>query len=247
LTVPGEPQRVIVPAGNRLYALDAATGAVIWSSARRTARSARPRSANPNIVGEPRILLGDQAGTLFSLDPRTGRVVATVTAGGAISGSAICDSDAGPHVFLGDGGGNIYAFDESEEFPSPVWRAALGGPIDGSPVLANGVLYAAANPQEGDAQIAALDAASGRLLFDAALPGGPPRRRSSPTEGSSPRPVAATSSPTTAPTPDGSEEVPRCERPESSLSAPRRRSRSPGTRSPPATPAPSRPNKGWVR
>jgi outer membrane protein assembly factor BamB len=39
-------------------------------------------------------------------------------------------------------------------------------------VLANGVLYVATDPEEGDPHIFALDQASGRVLFDGLLPGG---------------------------------------------------------------------------
>jgi outer membrane protein assembly factor BamB len=72
---------------------------------------------------------------------------------------------------LGDGGGNIYAFDTTDEFPPPIWQTALGGPVDGSPALANGVVYAVTDADIGDPGIFALDQATGRLLYQAALPG----------------------------------------------------------------------------
>jgi outer membrane protein assembly factor BamB len=77
-----------------------------------------------------------------------------------------------PWIFLGDDGGNIYAIDQTDERPSPAWQAQIGGPVHGSPLLAGGVLYAATDPRDGDAILVALDAASGRLLADSALPGG---------------------------------------------------------------------------
>jgi outer membrane protein assembly factor BamB len=100
--------------------------------------------------------------------------VASFAASGPISGSpAIGDPNASqPWAFLGDDGGNIYAIDSTDEFPPPIWQAALGGPVDGPPVLANGVLYVATDPEEGDPHIFALDQASGRVLFDGLLPGG---------------------------------------------------------------------------
>ena len=39
-------------------------------------------------------------------------------------------------------------------------------------MLANGVVYVATDPDEGDPHIFALDQASGRILFDGLLPGG---------------------------------------------------------------------------
>jgi outer membrane protein assembly factor BamB len=177
LTAPGEPERVVVAAGARLYALDAASGAVQWS--------ATPSGA---VLGAPavsragNVLVGDAAGTLFSLDARRGTVLGRFSGHGAIAG-AVAIGD--PTIFVGDAGGNIYAFDQTDEQPPiplqppipiqppiPVWQVSLGGPVDGSPVLAGGVLYAATDPSVGRARLVALDAAGGRVLLDAALPAG---------------------------------------------------------------------------
>jgi outer membrane protein assembly factor BamB len=174
LMAPLEPERVIVPAGNMLHALDAETGAVLWTTAPSRSRLGAPSVGDPTIIGDPTILVGDAAGTLFSIDPATGTVKASFAADAPISGSpAIGDpNQSEPWVFLGDGGGNIYAIDQTDELPSPVWKAALGGPVEGPPVLANGVLYVGTEPEIGDPSIFALDAASGRTLFESALPGG---------------------------------------------------------------------------
>jgi outer membrane protein assembly factor BamB len=173
LMAPLEPERVIVPAGNTLYALDAATGAVLWTTAPSRSLLGAPSAGDPNLIGDPTLLVGDAAGTLFSLDPATGTVKASFAADGPIIGSpAVGDpNQSEPWVFLGDGG-NIYAFDQTDDLPPPVWTSALGGPVDGSPVLANGVLYVGTDPEVGDPTIFALDAASGRTLFDSVLPGG---------------------------------------------------------------------------
>jgi outer membrane protein assembly factor BamB len=174
LTVPPEPERAVVAAGNTLYAIDATTGAVLWSAIPSGARLGAPSVGNPNIIGDPTILVGDQAGNLFAIDPRTGAIKARFAAAGPIASSpAIGDQNQSePWIFTGDGGGNIYAFDQTDEFPSPVWQATLGGPFVGSPVLANGVVYAGTDPEVGDPTIFALEAASGRTLFEAVLPGG---------------------------------------------------------------------------
>lgn len=175
LLVEPDTDEVIVAAGNTLYALDAATGQIIWATAPSRSPLGAPSVEGPRLVGDPNILVGDQAGNLYSIDPRTGAVKATFAAGGAISGSAaIGDPNALPlpWVFAGDGGGNIYAFDTTDAFPPPVWQATLGGPVDGPPVLANGVLYVATDPQLATPHLFALDQATGRVLFDAPLPGG---------------------------------------------------------------------------
>jgi outer membrane protein assembly factor BamB len=186
LTAPPEPERVLVTAGNTLYALDAASGAVIWATTPSRSPLGAPSVGDPHIIGDPNqigdptILVGDQAGTLFSLDPRTGAIKTRFAARGPITGSAaigdpnqIGDPNANePWLFVGDGGGNIYAIDQTDDFPPPVWQTTLGGPVDGPPVLANGVLYVATDPEIGDPHLFALEAVSGRTLFDAVLPGG---------------------------------------------------------------------------
>jgi outer membrane protein assembly factor BamB len=174
LVEPPSPDRVIVAAGNTLYALDAATGEIIWTTTPSRSPLGAPSVGNPRFIDQPDALVGDQAGNLFSIDPRTGAVIATFQAGGAISGSvAVGDpNQSDPWVVLGDGGGNIYALDTTNDFPPPIWQAALGGPIDGPPVLANGVVYVGTDPEEGNPHIFALDQASGRILFDGVLPGG---------------------------------------------------------------------------
>jgi len=173
LTVPPEPERVIVAAGETLYALDGATGQIIWLTAPSRSPLGAPSIGDPTLVPNPHILVGDQAGNLFSIDARTGAIIASFAARGPISGSpAIGDPNASdPWVVLGDGGGNVYAFDTTDAFPPPEWEAALGGPVDGPPVLANGVLYVGTDPEEADPHIFALDQATGRVLFDGVLPG----------------------------------------------------------------------------
>jgi outer membrane protein assembly factor BamB len=175
MVVPPDPDAVIVPAGNTLYELDAATGGIIWATSPSRNQLGAPSIGDPTIVPNPHVLVGDQAGSLFSLDPRTGAIVAGFAARGPISGSpAVGDpNQSDPWVTFGDGGGNIYAFDTTDAFPPPVWQVALGGPVDGPPVLANGVVYGATDPEDGgDPHMFALDQASGRVLFDALLPGG---------------------------------------------------------------------------
>lgn len=171
LTAPGEPERVVVAAGARLYALDAASGAVQWSAAPSGAALGAPAVSRTGNV-----LVGDADGTLFSLDARRGTVIGRFSAHGPIAGAAAIGD---PTIFAGDAGGNIYAFDQTDEQPPipiqppiPLWQFSLGGPVDGSPVLDGGVLYAATDPSVGRARLVALDAADGRVLLDAALPSG---------------------------------------------------------------------------
>jgi outer membrane protein assembly factor BamB len=174
MTVPPEPEGVVVAAGNTLYAVDAGTGTVIWATAPSQSRLGAPSVGDPNEIGDPSILVGDGAGILYSIDRSSGLIVASFAGRGAISASpAIGDpNESDPWVLVGDSGGNIYAFDQTDDFPPPEWSVVLGGPVEGPPVLANGVVYVAIDPEIGDPHIFALEQASGRVLFDAALPGG---------------------------------------------------------------------------
>jgi outer membrane protein assembly factor BamB len=165
---------VAVTAGNTLYALNASDGSVVWSTALSSSPLGDPSVGNPRFVRTPRILVGDQGGTLYSVDRATGAVVSTFAAGGAITGSpAIGDPTIVPNpwVFAGDSGGDVYGFDATVGFGSPAWVDNLGGPVDGSPVLANGVVYVGTDPAIGNPDLFALDAATGRILFQTVLPG----------------------------------------------------------------------------
>jgi outer membrane protein assembly factor BamB len=163
---------VAVPAGNTLYALDAATGQIIWVvTPGRAALGAAV--GNPNIIGDPTILVGDLDGDLYSIDRRTGDTLATFTAAAPVSGPAAIGApdQTAPSVFVGDAGGDVYAFDSAEKL-LPAWHIALGQPIGGSLVLAGDVVYVTTTPLlVGDPHIYALDAATGRVLFDTPLPG----------------------------------------------------------------------------
>jgi outer membrane protein assembly factor BamB len=159
LTAPGEPERVIVSAGERVHALDAATGAVVWA----VTPSGRPLSAP--AIGDPHILVADDAGTLFSLDPRRGTVLSSFPGRGPV---AIGDpNSSGPEVFVSDGG----VFAQKEVDATPIWKAALGGQ-SGPLAVAGGVVLATPEPRDGAPRIVALDAATGRELGDAELPAG---------------------------------------------------------------------------
>jgi outer membrane protein assembly factor BamB len=174
LVSPSDPTRLLVAAGNTLHELDAATGAVIWSHVLSRGTLGAPAVGDPTIIGDPHILVGDTSGSLYSLDPATGTLLATFAARGPITGSpAIGDPHiAGPWVLVGDVAGNIYAIDRTDDLPPPIWQATLGGPVDGPPALAQGVVYASTDPQVGTPDLVALDQASGRVLFRAALPAG---------------------------------------------------------------------------
>jgi outer membrane protein assembly factor BamB len=165
--------RVAVSAGNTLNAVNTADGSVAWSVAFSRVPLGDPSVGNLGLIPGPNILVGDAAGELYSVDPASGRMVAQFTADRAVTASpAIGDpNQSDPWVFVGDVGGNIYAFDNVDAFPPPVWQAVVGGPIDGPPVIANGLVYVGTDPPRGDPLLSVLDAATGRVLFQTVLGG----------------------------------------------------------------------------
>ena len=155
--------RVVVPAGNTLQALDGATGRVLWSTT--PSRWPLGASIGDRSIGNSGILVGDAAGMVYSIDPVDGTVLDTFTGRGPITASpAIGDPHLrGPSTSSATWR-HIYAIDSTDDFPPPIWTAALGGPIDGPPVLANGVLYALTDPDRGDAVLYALNSATRRVV-----------------------------------------------------------------------------------
>jgi outer membrane protein assembly factor BamB len=164
--------RVAVSAGNTLYALNASDGSVVWSTVLSSSSLGDPSVGNPKFVRTRRILVGDQDGVLYSVDPGAGAVLSTFQAGGAITASPAIGNprSVNPWGFLGDSGGDVYAFDNVDAFGPPIWVANVGGPVDGPPVLANGVVYVGTDPPSGDPYMFALDAATGQVLFQTVLP-----------------------------------------------------------------------------
>ena len=166
--------QVAVAAGNSLYAVNASDGSVVWSKVLSRSALGDPAVGNRKLVRSPQMLVGDRGGTLYLVNPGTGVVVSRFAAGGAISGSpAIGDPNlSDPWEFVGDSRGDLYGFKDPAQLGRPTWAANLGGSVNGSPVLANGVLYVGTDPTIGDPNLFALDAGTGRVLFETTLPGG---------------------------------------------------------------------------
>ncbi len=158
---------------NLLYAVNAADGSVVWA-AKLDGVPGTAAIGNSNITGDDGIFVGTSAGALYSLNPADGSLRWQFATGGAIvGGPALGDvnGDGVAEVLVGSHDGDIYAFDQTDEKPLPLWVARLGVPISATPALANGVLYLVA--EGGDisrGSFFALEASTGAMLFQLGLP-----------------------------------------------------------------------------
>jgi outer membrane protein assembly factor BamB len=158
---------------NLLYAVNSADGRLVWA----TKLDGVPGTAaigNSTITGDDGIFVGTSAGTLYSLNPADGSLRWQFATGGAIVGGlALGDvnGDGVAEVVVGSQGGEIYAIDQTDDKPLPLWVARLGARITAAPALANGVLYLVA--EGGDisrGSLFALNAATGAVLSQVGLP-----------------------------------------------------------------------------
>lgn len=175
-----------------VYALDAATGTVLW-----TAGPLDTEVVSTPAVAGGKVYVGSVSGPLYALDADTGEVLwqAPVLAG-TFSSPAVADGivyigsdnlyafDAGTGatlwtgytgapvlsspavadgiVYAGSRDRALYAFD-ARKGGDPLWGAKFGGEIDSSPAVANGVVYVGSE----DYNVYALDAVTGAQLWSA--------------------------------------------------------------------------------
>lgn len=70
-------------------------------------------------------------------------------------------------LYLGSGAGTLFRLKASDG--SVVWRAELGGRINGAPAVANGKVYVAMLAQSNNPNVVALDTANGQVAWERSL------------------------------------------------------------------------------
>ena len=137
---------------HKIYALDAATGAVLWA----TAMSGDIASA-PAVSGG-KVYVGSTGGELDALDAETGEILwSAPTGNGIFSSPAVVDGT----VYAGSTDYNLYAFDANTG--ATRWSAYTDAPVLSSPAVANGIVYIGSRNRT----LSAYDARNGAGLWAA--------------------------------------------------------------------------------
>ncbi len=112
-----------------LHAIEAATGATIW-----TFTAASPISSSP-AVADGVVYVGSSAGTLYALDATNGGEVWTFPGTRADASVAVLEGV----VYTGSIDGFLFALDAASG--AEIWRASLGAAASRSPAVSDGVVY----------------------------------------------------------------------------------------------------------
>ncbi len=137
----------------RLYALNAATGKVVW-----TYKTGGAIEFSSAVIAGGLVYVASGDMYLYAVDAATG-VLAWKSSLGPQLFSAPPSPSVADGVVFASGNGAIQAFDAT--IGSPIWSTTIAN-FAGSPVVANGVVYAAGGDEGG---LYALDEASGALLW----------------------------------------------------------------------------------
>jgi outer membrane protein assembly factor BamB len=140
-----------------LYALNATTGALLWSSIRTGGEiDSSPAVANGVVY------VGSGNNNLYAFDATTGAVLWTAAAGGPIVSSPAVANGV---VYVGSDDEYLYAINASTG--ATLWTSNTGGAIRSSPAVANGVVYVGSE----DDKLYAFNATTGATLWTAATGG----------------------------------------------------------------------------
>lgn len=152
--------------GNRVYAVDTATGTLKWQYPSSSTLQCAIRTGI--AVEEDMVFFGGTDGILYALNATDGRVAWAFPTKGALRSSPVV---SGGIVFIGSNDNSVYALDARTG--EPVWAGGFRTKDDviASPAVAPGMVIFASM----DANIYAANVGSGRLRWNYQLPVSPVR------------------------------------------------------------------------
>lgn len=136
---------------SKVYALDAATGKTIWS----TATGSQIVGSSP-LVANGVVYVGSFDERLYALDAATGKINWSYATGGGIASSP---AEGNGIVYVGSSDDFLYAINASSGLL--VWKQLLNTGVESSPVVVGSIVYAIAD----DGYVYALDAATGQRIW----------------------------------------------------------------------------------
>jgi uncharacterized repeat protein (TIGR01451 family) len=142
---------VYVGCGNSLCALNASTGAVLWTFATGNTVDSSPAVANGVVY------IGSDDNNVYALNASTGAKLWSYTTGGGVQSSPAVANGV---VYVGSDDNNVYALNASTG--AKLWSYTTGNAISySSPAVANGVVYISSE----DNNVYALNASTGAKLW----------------------------------------------------------------------------------
>jgi outer membrane protein assembly factor BamB len=136
--------------GFSIYALEAATGVLIWNYTTSGAVDSSPAVANGVVF------IGSMDNNVYALNATTGALVWKYTTGDEVESSPAVANGV---VYIGSDDDNVYALNATTG--ALVWNYTTSGAVDSSSAVANGIVYVGS----GDDSVYALNAAKGTLLW----------------------------------------------------------------------------------
>jgi outer membrane protein assembly factor BamB len=137
-----------------LYALNATTGAEVWSFA--SGGLAPNIESTPAVVNGVAYFAGLFDDTVYALNATTGAKVWSYTTGGNILSSPAVVNGI---VYIGSVDGNVYALNATTG--AKLWSFATGAAVQSSPAVANGMVYVGSNNDN----VYALNATTGAKVW----------------------------------------------------------------------------------
>jgi outer membrane protein assembly factor BamB len=134
--------------GGNMYALNANTGAQLWSYA-------IPVVSSPAVANGV-VYVGSEDHNVYALNASTGAKLWSYTTGYYVDSSPAVVNGV---VYVGSEDDNVYALNASTG--AKLWSFTTGGMVDSSPAVANGVVYVGSN----DGNVYALNASTGAKLW----------------------------------------------------------------------------------